>query len=184
MTQHMKEYFDSIEEITDCEGTYFPIHDEEDKPSGIVIATYENIPEASHKTFFSYGLSIAQHQEWKSSTPELLLSVKSDEDDWGLAMGEVILQSRSKSLFSVGTVVDFKAKISSDSDMSAFFIYFNCLLEREASYIRIPGIMPIFLQQMYPIYASEIDLFNEIGPQKFFTLPDVDFFDVRREPQS
>ena len=177
------EYFAAIETLTNTEGVFYPIHDFQNKPTGIIVASYENIPEHGHITSFSYGLSAANHEEWTASTPELMISVKSNLSDWGLAMGEIILHKRFESLFTIGQIIDFKASISADSGMDAFFVFFSSLLEKEDAQVHLKRPLPVSLKQLYPIYTSEIPLITEIGIEDFFAKSDIDFFDVQREPK-
>lgn len=179
MANIKKEFFNAIEEITQTEGTYFPIDENVEFP--IIIAQYSNIPEENHLTSFSFGLSSIQHKEWVASSPELIISVQSGDSSWALAMGEIVSRVNKDSLFEYGTILNFGETISDESEMSAFFIFANSLLDNDDAFILLSD-RKVHFSQLYPIYDAEIAVIKAIGSEEFFFNRDVDFFNIKRHP--
>lgn len=145
----------------------------------IVVISYDGVPEEGHRTTFTYGLSSAARPEWQHSRPELLISVKSVDDAWGLAMGDLVCRAAGEALFSYGDVYDFDERISEESPMQHLAVFACSLLPSEEACVDL-GDRRVRLSQLYPVHASEIALLARIGPEKFFSWPGVDFLDVRR----
>jgi hypothetical protein len=171
------QYFNKIESIAGGGAKFFTIQNDPE----IVIASYKDIPEPGCLTAFSFGLSSAEHKEWKNSRPELIISVNSDDVSWVLAMGEIIKNGREKSLFLLGDIIRFGVPISSESEISAFFIFSCNILDDDDININVDG-WKINISQLYPIFTSEIDVIKKIGCENFFTRSEIDFFDVKRKP--
>lgn len=180
MKTRIEEYLRHIESIAG-EGRYFTVTDKFERPSVSVIL-FDDVPEEGVITSFTYGLSLFSHKEWLNGKPELLVSVKSDDDAWALAMGECVRRNGLTDLFSVGTVLNFGNQISEESGMSSFLIFFNSLLNQEDACINLQGDRINFVQ-LYPIYAEESELIRRIGPQRFFFDLGIDFSDVKRQPE-
>lgn len=177
MKKRIEEYFDHIESIAG-KGRYFKISDEGELPC-ISVVSFADVPEEGEVTSFTYGLSLFEHKEWVKGKPELLISVKSKDNSWALAMGECVRLNGANDLFSVGSILNFSEQISNESKMSSFLIFFNALLEDEDACFDLQG-ERINLVQLYPIYAEEAELIHKIGAQRFFFNLGIDFSDVQR----
>lgn len=140
---------------------------------------YRDQPEAGLLTAFTYGLSLANHPDWKLGAPELVLCVESEDSAWGWAIADVAAQLRGKCPFSVGNTINFREQIAAYSAMSAFFVFFPTVLDREAATIRLPD-RTVHIVGMYPIYEGEIGLIERIGPVAFWHSDNFDPYSVRR----
>lgn len=174
-----EEYLKWLDEIAGDDGKIYGITDKDEGPQ-IFVAIFDDLPETNHTTSYSFGLSSAEHPEWKYSRPELIISVHSMDNSWGLAMGEIIKLNRVNSTFEYGTIFNFGEQISDDSDMSAFFVFANSLYDEGEDTIELTD-RKIQLSQLYPIYREEIDIIKKIGAEFFFSKPEIDFYDVKRE---
>ncbi|MCD4825914.1 MAG: suppressor of fused domain protein [Phycisphaerae bacterium] len=181
MNTLLQQYFNCLDSLTDClEPQCYEIIGSEDPPRLLVIS-YTDIPEVQHTTAFTYGLSCIDKPEWLYGRPEILISVKSQDNAWALAMGDIVKRTRYTSLFEYGTILDFGEKISTDSEMSCFFIFANSLLEQEDSKVMLSNQLINFVQ-LYPIYKEEVPILRKKGIEEFFFKTDIDFYNVQRQP--
>ncbi|MBK8558216.1 MAG: suppressor of fused domain protein [Lewinellaceae bacterium] len=149
---------------------------------GVTCIMYENIPEPGCITAFTYGLSLANHPDWKLGRPELCISVESDNLAWGRVVGFLANQLRGECPFSYGEIINFREKISTDSDMDAFFVFAPSLLDREDyTNIEIGAGYKINISGIYPMYAGEVEVYKQMGLEKFWHHPDFDPFSINRK---
>ncbi len=149
---------------------------------GVTCIVYEDIPEAGCITAFTYGLSLAKHPNWKLGRPELCISVESNDLAWGRVVGYLANKLRGDCPFSYGETINFREKISDDSDMDAFFVFAPSLLDREDyTNNEIGADYKINLAGLYPMYAEELEVFEKMGLEKFWHHPDFDAFSVSRK---
>jgi len=175
----VQEYLDWLDQISGSKGKIYDIGGKELLPQ-IFVAIYDQIPELEHKTAYSFGLSSVPHEEWRSGRPELVISVRSSDDSWGLAMGEIIKEKRDAHLFEYGSVFNFGERISDESEMSAFLVFANSLFD-PGDERAVFSDRTISLSQLYPIYAEEWETIHQIGAEAFYFEREIDFFDVRRK---
>ena len=148
---------------------------------GPVISTahWFDLPEPGLLTGFTIGLSA--HPRWGNGVaPELIISVESADLAWVFAIGVVAEQAGNEFTFGVGETVDFRAKVSEDSDMSAFLIMHQMLLP-EAYDVLETKRGPVALRQMIPLYSEELRMIREVGPASFIS-QEPDPSSVVREP--
>jgi hypothetical protein len=147
----------------------------------VACMAYKNVPEPGHITGVTYGLSKVEHPKWRLRRPELIISVRSTDVHWPLAVAEVANQLRGRCPFTYGEVIDFEDRIAQDSEMSAFFVFAPSILERDAYLdIDVGGPQKLALAGMYPIYDSERKALSELGLDRFWHHPNFDLYDVRR----
>ncbi len=143
---------------------------------------YENIPKKGMITGITYGLSLIEYDEPKNERPELIISVKSEDVAWIKAITLLASQLRGDCPFTYGDAINFRERISMESNMDAFWIFAPDILEKEQFLgIDIGTDYSINLAGIYPIYSSEIQLINRIGVEKFWHHPDFDKFNVIRK---
>lgn len=171
-------YLEALDDLTGGGGKVFNIHDNGGADS-VLVASYEGVPEELHTTAFSFGLSSADHEEWRLGKPELMTSVKSTDESWGLCMGEIVRNYRADSLFEYGTILHFRQRIADDCPMTSFFIFASSLLDKEQQCIVLPD-RRVNIAQMYPIFEQEAGLVRDIGVERFFFDLKIDFFDLAR----
>src|SRR5262245_45461134 len=71
---------DSFSRIDASEPSLPPIH----------AIFFHDVPEPGYTTAVTFGLSLANHPEWKVGKPELLLCVQSADEAWGEAVASVV----------------------------------------------------------------------------------------------
>jgi hypothetical protein len=140
---------------------------------------YPDRPDVGLLTAFTYGLSLADHPEWTLGAPELVLSVESADRAWGWAIAEIAAKLRGDCPFCIGDTINFHERIAEESEMSAFFVCFPSVLDREAATVRLPD-RTIHFVGMYPIYEGEIALIQRLGPANFWQLEGYDPWSVHR----
>lgn len=173
------QYLAAIDEMAEQNGERYVIVEASATSSLLSVSRYVNIPEPGYSMSFSFGLSSVAHPQWTLSRPELILSVNSLDVSWALALGEVIKRGRGHHLFTYGTIVRFGERISSESGMTDFLVFANCLFDEEDSVVVLAD-RRIHWSQLHPIYHSEIDVIRHVGVQEFFFRRGVDFFDIGR----
>jgi hypothetical protein len=171
-------YANRLDEVVGLEGQYTLITEKDERPS-VWTVSYADIPEPGMLTAFTYGLSAAEHPDWKHGRPELVVSVNSDDRNWALAVGHVARIYRDESSFSYGTVLAVGDRPSDQSAMSAFFLFAPLVLDQSQARLILPDRVINFVQA-YPIYEREVELVRQMGPTDFFRSPGVDWFDIRR----
>ena len=109
------------------------------------------------------------------------ITVRSTDIAWPLAVADMANRLRGRCLFRYGEILDFGAKISEESDMSAFFVFAPSILEKEDFLnVDVGGPQLLNIAGMYPIYDSECAVFGELGLERFWNHPNFDLYDVRR----
>lgn len=149
----------------------------------VVAMVYYDVPEPGHITGVTYGLSEVSHPDWRLGRPELIISVKSTDDRWPLAVAEMANRLRGDCPFRYGNVINFGEPISPESDMSAFFVFAPSILERKDFLnIDVGGPQLLSLAGMYPIYPSEGEVIKTKGLEAFWHSEGFDLYSVTRPP--
>lgn len=177
-----EQYLNHLDENAGVEPEFFKISEPEVFPP-VSIITYRNLPENGLITSFTVGLSAVTHSDWKFGRPELCISVESQDLAWGLAVGDIAYKLRGKCPFCYGEIIRFGTPVSQESEMSAFFVFAPSIMDKEISEIHLPD-WKVNIAQMYPIYAGEIELIENIGLQNFFLNKEINFYDVKRKDVS
>jgi hypothetical protein len=164
------------------EPRFFPVDRPDRSRPRITAIVYDEVPEPGHLTAFTYGLSLAEHDQWTQGRPELSISVASDDVRWALAVAQLAESLRGECAFHYGDTIGFGGPVSEDSDLSAFVIFFPLALERdEALGIDVGDRLPVHIAGAYPIHESERRFIGESGLEAFWKL-DWDPYDVTRSP--
>lgn len=141
---------------------------------------YADLPEPGHLTAFTYGLSITEHPSWHYGRPELMISVRSQDVAWGLAIASMADALHGDCPFSYGNVISF-GEVSPESDMTDFVIFApSALAPEDYRDINVGG-TKIGLAGCYPIHSSEAEFINREGFEAFW-LMDWDIESVTRPP--
>lgn len=155
-----------------------------DPPDGprVTVIRYDDLPEPAMLTALTYGLSLADHVEWRFGKPELCITVTSQDAAWGHAIGYLAMQLRGTCPFAYGDTINFGERISDDSDMTAFVVFAPAVLDREDfTGIDVGDELFINICGMYPIHDVERSWIHEYGLEAFWRL-DWDMYDVTRPP--
>lgn len=149
---------------------------------GITTIVYRDIPEKGSITAFTYGLSLVKHPNWKMGRAELCISLHSPHIDWAQAMASIANKLRGNCPFSYGQIINFEMKIGRDSEMDAFFIFAPSTIDKEDYlYIDIGAEYKVSIASLYPMYSDEIEVYNNIGLEKFWHHPNFDNYKVDRK---
>jgi hypothetical protein len=137
-------------------------------------------------TYFTYGLSYADHPQWRHGKPELVLSVRSVDPRWGSALGHIAEGLRGSCPFSYGNTIRFGQRIVNESTMRAFVVFAPAMVERDDWLVDVspdgqPGRDIVHLTGMYPIHEVEAQFIDANGLEAFWHR-DWDPYDVRRRP--
>jgi hypothetical protein len=149
--------------------------------AGVTSIVYKDIPEKGYITAFTYGLSLVKHPSWKLGRPELCISVKSTHNDWAEVAAFLANKLRGDCPFSYGQTINFWERISEDSEMDAFFIFAPSTLDT-TDYLNIDiGLdYKISIAGLYPMYSSELEIYEKIGLKEFWHHPNYDNYSVTR----
>jgi len=161
-----------LDQIVGASAEYLKV---EERGNTIHVAHWRDRPPGL-SLFATIGLSVSTLSE---PPTELLLTVESPQLEWGYAMGFIAAQARGRFDFAVGETIDFRAKISPDSDMSAFVIVPQMMLPDSYSRVEFDS-GTIELRQLVPIYDDELRAIRTRGPA-FFAHQHPDVADVHRD---
>ena len=177
-----QKFIDHLDSITGCKETVIrKIDSTHDGLPPVHVFIYKGWPEQGLITGFTFGLSDANHPDWKFGRPELMISVESEDEAWPLAVGFMAERLRGDCPFCYGNVINFNEKISNESDLDAFLIFGPLFLEKEQRSINL-GKYTCNITGMYPIYCQEIDLYDDIGIESFWHMDEWDPLNIRRKP--
>lgn len=147
----------------------------------VVVFVYKDWPMEGFITGFTYGLSAANHPDWKFGKPELMISVESQDESWTCAIGCMAEELRGKCPFRYGSTINFHEKVSDESDLDAFLIFGPPFLEKDQQAVKLKD-FTCNIVGMYPMFSSELSLYDELGLEQFWHLPDWDPLNVQRQP--
>ena len=140
---------------------------------------YRNIPEAGMITGVTYGLSLCSLPAWKLARPEMIISVKSESIDWPLAAATFAAAFRGKKAFSYGDVFTTDLPLADDSKMDGFLIFAQSILDSAVETVQLAN-YKIHFSQFYPIYKSEVGVYESIGLKVFWHHKHFDMYDIQR----
>ena len=144
---------------------------------------YRDLPEPGMTTGVTYGLSVADHPDWRYGKPELVVSVKSADESWALAAAFIAERFRGDKSFTYGSLFSLDAPICAESEMCGFFVFAPAVLDQKTMKVELPT-KTVNIVGMYPIYRGEIELIREIGLEEFWRLPEFKMYDVKRRDLS
>ena len=177
----IEKYLDHLDNIFQAEPQFYREKSLHDKFPGVANIVYNDIPEKGMITALTYGLSLIKHKDWKFGRPELCISVESQNKSWGQIAGFLANQLRGKFPFCYGQTINFREKISDDSEMDAFLIFAPSILDKEHYLdINIGTDYKINIAGLFPIYSSELEQIDKIGLEAFWKHPDFDPYNVQR----
>jgi hypothetical protein len=174
----IEQYLSTIDSFARHPATHQRITPDDVRPP-LWILSYPNEPQEGWRASFSYGLSSVDHPLWRLGKPELMICVNTVDDAWGLAVGFLAMQHRGAVAFAYGSTFELGHRVSADSAMTAFLAFAPMDLPKGATRIKLSD-RTLNLVQMYPIYADEIEVIQQAGPEAFLTRSTVDFHDIAR----
>lgn len=152
-----------------------------DEPGAVVALRFRDLPEPGIQTVFTSGLARARQAVWTQGRPELVLSVRSADPGWASAVATLAQSMRDVCPFRVGDVIGSRAPLAGDTTMTSWLCFAPAVVPAEARRIEVGDDLPINLQGLYPIHASEADLIAAHGLGPFWDM-EWDPYDVGRPP--
>ena len=150
-----------------------------DKPV-IYIFFFADLPEHGFLTAVTCNLSAAQHPDWKFGTPELIVTMHSQSDRWGMAAGYFASSFFGERRFSYGDIFKIDDPISpEEGEMNAYLLFAPSFLDREQSTFVLPDRI-VNLVGMYPIYDDEIAIYDRVGLEAFWHADGFEMSNPRR----
>ena len=178
----IEKYKEHLNLIFEAEPEYYLNKSTSLRLEGVSSLVYRDLPEKGMITAVTYGLSLAPHPHWKEGRPELMISVKSDDISWGQVAGYLANQLRGDCPFIFGNTINFGGPVSDSSEMDAFLVFAPSVVsEPEMLKVDLGLDYKVHITGLYPIYASEMQLVEEWGLEKFLHHPGFDAFDVNRD---
>lgn len=145
----------------------------------ISIFVYEDCPEPGMTTGVTYGLSLIDNPVWTRSRPEMVISIESPNLSWQSVAANLTAYFSLKKRFSYGDVFTVDGPLTDDTEMDAFLIFAQSVLDPEHASVELPDYR-IHLSQFYPFYRSEIELYDRIGLEAFWKHPGFGMYDPKR----
>jgi Suppressor of fused protein (SUFU) len=178
----LEKYMQHLDRIFQVEPEFFSNDSNQTGLKGVTSIVYRDIPEKGMITALTYGLSLIDHPDWKNGRPELMISVDSNDIAWGQVVGYIANKLRGDCPFCYSNTINFREKISDSSEMDAFLVFAPSTLEKDDFLNLDIGLdYNIYIAGLYPIYASEMELINNWGLEKFWHHPDFDNYNVNRK---
>lgn len=141
---------------------------------------FYDLPEQGYLTSVTYGLSTGDHPDWDNGKPEIILTLKTADESWGIGTGVFAASFCGKKSFSYGSLFTTDVPISKESNMCGFFTFTPSFLEKHQSVFHLPD-YKVFLYGMCPIYQEEISVYQEIGLDRFWHNKNFDMYNVKRK---
>ena len=110
-----------------------------------------------------------------------MISARSSDESWSLAVGYAAERLRGTCSFCYGDTINFHALVSEVSALDAFLIFAPPFLAKEDMVVELPS-FTCHIAGAYPIFSSELPLYQQIGLERFWNLPGWDPLDVQRRP--
>jgi len=134
----------------------------------IYILFFADLPEQGFLTAVTCNLSAANHPDWKFGVPELIVTMESESDRWGMAAGYFASEFFGEKRFAYGDIFKIDDPISPDEgEMNAYLLFAPSFLDQEQSKFVLPD-RTVYLTGMYPIYDDEIAIYDRIGLEAFW----------------
>ncbi|QDV20774.1 Suppressor of fused protein (SUFU) [Gimesia panareensis] len=170
----LEERFGEIDAIVEVQAN--------DNQPEIKVIYFEHLPEEGTLTAVTCGLSQASHPDWEEgSKPELIVSLDTNDKNWGFAAGFFASAFFNEKRFSYGDIFQIDDPISDESEMCAYLVFAPSFLNQDEATFELPD-RTIHLKGLYPLYESEIDVYDQIGLEKFWHSDEFDMYDVKRKP--
>ncbi|QQR83995.1 suppressor of fused domain protein [Candidatus Peregrinibacteria bacterium] len=134
----------------------------------IYLFIFRDTPDEGLTTFVTYGLSEAAHPKWHFGRPELILSVESTNEAWGIALASLVNKFRGEKTFANGSTYQLDIPITDQSAMNGFVIFAPSFLTNSESVFELPY-KTVYLSQAYPIYPNESLMIEKLGFESFWS---------------
>jgi len=148
----------------------------------IFVFFFKDFPRQGQSTAVTCGLARANHPEWKAGRPELMVTMRSDRADWGLAAAYFASAFYGQKRFIFGDVFRTDVPLAEDTRMNAFVVFAPDFLKPEASRFDVGVGKPIVLVSLYPLHDEELAIYDRIGLQALFQSEGFELDNPARQP--
>ena len=181
------EFLEQLEEMIGYEGEVYKLTGDEEDEEGegpgeppLWVVIYDDVPDDGSITAFTYGLSrVSPTDGGDGLGRELVLSIESDNIDWGFAAGFLAKSMRGKCPFEKGNVIKFGERVVKESGLNAFVVYTPTVLDEDQCVLELEE-GDIEFMQIVPIYEEEIPVLEKLGVDAFFADESFDIYKVNR----
>lgn len=164
-----------------AEPTFTPVESTTPGQPRVTAITYLGLPEPDLMVGITYGLSLAEHAEWRHGTAELSVAVRSHDPAWSVAAAWLAEGLRGRCPFAYGDTLDLGEPVSAESGMDGFVVFAPLALGPDDARIEVGDDHPVFVKGIYPTYRSERELVRTHGLEALWRR-DWDPYDVTRPP--
>jgi len=178
----VEKFMAHLDRIFQTKPEYYQEESKTEGIGGVTSIVNKDIPEKGMITGITYGLSLGNHPDWKFGRPELIITVDSKDASWAQVAGYLANSLRGNCPFSYSNTINFKEKISDESEMDVFLVFAPSILNKK-DFMNIDfGLdYKINIAGLYPIYASEMEYIEKNGLEKFWKHTDFDMYNVNRK---
>lgn len=131
------------------------------------LGQFPGFPEADCLTGFTFGLSQVERPQWRFGRPELVVSVRSSDEVWGLGAAFAARRLRGECTFSYGQTIRFGERIHPSRPFDHYFLFAPRAVELPRARIVLPDYV-VNLVQAYPVHRDEVEAIARVGPSVFF----------------
>jgi hypothetical protein len=147
----------------------------------VYVFVYRNIPDKGMLTGVTYGLSRYPHPDWRMSRPEMLISIESEDDMWAWTAAYFCAEFRGEKRFCWGDVFTTEGPLASDTQMDGVLVFAQSILDKKDESLELAD-YKIHLSQFYPIYRSELEVYEKVGLERFWKHEGFGMYDPKRPP--
>jgi len=147
----------------------------------VSVFIYRNIPEAGMITGVTFGLSCYPHPDWKLSRPEMIISIKTEDIMWAWTAAYFSAEFRGEKRFLFGDVFTTEGPLASDTEMDGVLVFAQSILDPAVQAVQLND-YKIHFKQFYPIYRSELEVYRNLGLERFWKHEGFGMYDPKRPP--
>jgi hypothetical protein len=136
----------------------------------VAVFVYEHWPKPGFITGFTFGLSVVSHPDWRFGRPELMIMMESNDKGWPFSAAYTAARFRGDCPFSYGNIINFRGRMSEESEFDAFIVFAPPHLDREQERVQLAD-YTCFITGLYPMHSSEFEIYERIGLEQFWKHP-------------
>ncbi len=123
MTNFAKDYLAAIDRLTGRpEFGNATIESSRPELPPVFVSFYRDWPVNGVLSAFTMGVSVGAHVEALGAHPELVISLRTTDRTWGAGLGFASERARHQALLGIGSTLDLREPITSESAMSGFVL--------------------------------------------------------------
>jgi hypothetical protein len=105
--------------------------------------------------------------------------MESEDEMWAWTAAFFCAEFRGQKRFCYGDVFTTQSPLASDTEMDGVLIFAQSILDPKVQALDLND-YKIHFSQFYPIYRSELDVYNKIGLEQFWKHEGFDMFNPKR----